>query len=236
MALPDGVESLRLHHFPATRSARAKWALHETVGDAFSLARVDLYAGEQRRPEFLALNPNHAVPTLEIAFSAGRRLNLFESVAIVLWLAETVPAAGLTPSDPRERAEALQMAVFGAAHVDMILWEIRVHEHLLPPAERDERAIARARRKFETEIEPQLEARLAAGPFICGERFTLADIVIGYDVFWARGYRLARSAVFKAYLDRLSARPGWRAAFSDIGEFRLQPPEPGERKAQASDG
>src|SRR5215468_3262179 len=65
------IESLRLHHFPATRSARAKWILYETVGDAFETVVVDLYRRAQYRPEFLLLNPNHNVPVLEICWASG---------------------------------------------------------------------------------------------------------------------------------------------------------------------
>ena len=56
-AEPLQIESLRLYHFPATRSARAKWILYETVGDAFETVVIDLYKRAQYRPGFLLLNP-----------------------------------------------------------------------------------------------------------------------------------------------------------------------------------
>jgi hypothetical protein len=52
-AEPLQIESLRLYHFPATRSARAKWILYETVGDAFETVVIDLYKRAQYRPEFI---------------------------------------------------------------------------------------------------------------------------------------------------------------------------------------
>ena len=73
------IESLRLHHFPATRSARAKWILYETVGDAFETVVVDLYRRAQYRPEFLLLNPNHNVPVLEICWASGETTTMLES-------------------------------------------------------------------------------------------------------------------------------------------------------------
>src|SRR5262249_29052863 len=75
------IESLRLHHFPATRSARAKWILYETVGDAFETVVVDLYRRAQYRPEFLLLNPNHNVPVLEICWASGETTTMLESAA-----------------------------------------------------------------------------------------------------------------------------------------------------------
>jgi glutathione S-transferase len=63
---------LTLHHYPASRSARAKWMLHEVVGNNFEVSRVALYDGAQYSDEFLRLNPNH-VPVLEITWDNGIR-------------------------------------------------------------------------------------------------------------------------------------------------------------------
>ena len=47
------IQKLKLYHFPATRSARVRWALHETVGDDFEVQNVQLYSGEQYREDYL---------------------------------------------------------------------------------------------------------------------------------------------------------------------------------------
>ena len=65
------IRNLKLYHYPASRSARVKWALHEVVGDAFELERVSLYDAVQYGEAFLALNPNHNVPVLEITREDG---------------------------------------------------------------------------------------------------------------------------------------------------------------------
>jgi len=77
------------------------------------------------------------------------------------------------------------MLHFGSSSMDMMLWQIRVHEHLLPERQRDARTIKRYRHKLVTEVEPQLKARLDAAPYICGEDFTAADCIIGHNVIWA---------------------------------------------------
>jgi glutathione S-transferase len=102
---------------------------------------------------------------------------------------------------------------------------VRIHEHVLPQSERDPRTIARYRAKFEREIEPQLIARLEKTPFICGEEFSAADIMIGHNVGWARGYGMCRQEVFKAYQSRLSRRPAFLAAFADARTFKPEPPQ-----------
>jgi glutathione S-transferase len=111
------------------------------------------------------------------------------------------------------------MLQFGGTAMDLVLWQIRIHEHVLPAAERDARTVTRYRNKFAAEIEPQLAQRLAHAPFICGEAFSAADCIVGHSVFWARGYGLCRDDVFRGYLSRLSKRPAFVAAFADAREF-----------------
>ena len=223
-----GIRALTLYHYPATRSARVKWILHETVGDGFETVATDLYAGVQYSEAFMAKNPNHNVPVLDIAFIDGSHMTMLESAAMVAFLADAYPEQTLAPAPgpSRERADYLQMLQFGAVTLDMMLWQIRIHEHVLPRVERDERTAQRYRQKFITEIEPQLAARLESGGYICGDTFTAADCVIGHDVTWARGYGLCQNELFRAYLSRVSKRPAFRAAFADAGSFNPQPPKP----------
>jgi len=220
------IRHLKLHHFPASRSARVKWALHEVVGDAFELERVPLYDGVQYGEAFLALNPNHNVPVLEITWEDGRPQRMLESAAIVEFLADAYPEKGLAPSPGASaaRADYLQMLHFGGTWIDMMLWQVRIHEDVLRETESDPRTVARYRRKFSSEVEPQLAARLTAGPFICGEHFTAADCVVAHDVIWARGYGLCQDELFRQYISRVSKRPAFVAAFADAREFQRRVP------------
>ncbi len=219
-------KKLLLHHFPGSRSTRVRWALHETVGDDFELHRVDLYGGEQYAPEYLASNPNHNVPVLEITFAGGATHCMLESVAMVEWLVDAFPEKQLAPAIELSaaRADYLQMLHFGGSWMDMMLWQIRVHEHILPSDQVDQRTIDRYRKKFVREVEPQLLARLQSRPFVCGKQFSGADIVIGHNVVWARAYQLCEDPVFEAYLLRLGERPAFQLAFSDINEFQAEVP------------
>jgi len=218
------IERLKLYHYPASRSARVKWALHEVVGNDFAVEKVALYDAGLFTPEFLSLNPNHCVPVLEIAWSDGSLQHMLESTAIVAFLADAYPDAALAPAPAasRERADYLQMLQFGGGSMDMMLWHVRIHEHVLPAAERDPRTVARYRSKFVAEVEPQLAKRLARAPFICGDTFTAADCVVGHSVFWARGYGLCKDDVFRNYVSRLAKRPAFLAAFADAREFSAE--------------
>jgi glutathione S-transferase len=225
----------KLYHFPATRSARVKWMLHEVVGDDFEIEVVQLYQGKQYAPAYLALNPNHCVPLLEIRFADDSTMHMLESGAMVAWLADVFPDKQLSPPPEacsRRRAEYLQMLHFGASWMDMMLWQVRIHEHLLPEAERDPHTIERYRAKFTAEVEPQLAGRLSRMAFVCGDEFSAADCVIGHNVMWARGYGLCCDEPFRGYLSRLSKRPAFIKAFADARDFELTAPGGTEKSAK----
>ena len=217
---------IKLYHFPFSRSARVKWLLHELRGDDFEVEVLALYQGQQYQPEQLRRNPNHAVPVLEITQADGSLFTMIESGAMIALLADLYPGQNLAPPATgfsAARADYLQMLHFGASWVDSILWQLRLHQDLFPPTERDERTIKRYLDKFATEIEPQLEARLARGGYICGAGFTAADCIAGHNVMWAQLYGLCGDRVFAGYLDRLAARPAYQRAFADRDQFSRSP-------------
>jgi glutathione S-transferase len=117
------------------------------------------------------------------------------------------------------------MLSFGTSSMDMMLWQIRIHEHILPTYQRDARTVRRYRNKFALEVEPQLKSRLSQTAFVCGEKFTAADCVIGHNVLWAQAYALCSDAVFTQYIARLSQRPAFARAFADLNQFVLALPE-----------
>jgi glutathione S-transferase len=221
------IRNLKLFHYPATRSARVKWILHEVVGDAFEVEKVDLYAAAQYSAEFLQMNPNHGVPALQITWDNGVIQNMIESAAMVAFLADAYPDASLAPQPGQspERADYLQMLHFGSTWMDMMLWQVRIHEHVLPVAERDSGTIARYRKKFVDEVEPQIAQRLDRAAYICGDKFTAADCVVGHSVMWARGYGLCQNDVFRRYISTLSKRPAFVHAFSDAKQFVPEVPQ-----------
>lgn len=218
------IQEIKLWHYPATRSARVKWALHETWGDDFAVQPIALFEQEQLTPAYLALNPNHNVPMLELTMADGTQHTMLESAAMIEFLVDAYPDKKLAPPAGAlspARADYLQMLHFGSTWMDMMLWQIRLQEHLLPENLRDEKVIRYYRAKFTKEVEPQVLARLSVQPYICGFAFSGADIVMGHNVFWAQFYGLAQGEVFDAYLKRLGERPAFQKAFADLGSERL---------------
>jgi len=165
---------LKLYHFPATRSARVKWLLHELLDDNFDVEVVPLYEGVQYSPDYLQKNPNHNVPVLEITLETGERHIMLESGAMVSLLADLFPEKGLAPvPEPFSlaRVDYLQMLHYGTSWMDMMLWQIRIHSHLLG-RDGDEKTVARYNHKFTQEVEPQLIDRLEKTGYICGDKFS----------------------------------------------------------------
>lgn len=220
--------NIKLYHYPASRSARVKWLLHETVDNNFDVEVVALYDGLQYDEAYLHKNPNHAVPVLELTLPGGDRKTMFESGAIISFLADCFPDKNLAPAADQgsfERADYLQMLHFGSTWMDMMLWQIRIHNDILPAAQQHQPTLDRYRQKIASEVEPQLIARLQQSPYICGESFTAADCVMLHNVMWAKTYGLCTDKVFSRYLSQLSKRPAFVQAFSDAHKFEARVPE-----------
>ncbi|GHB01209.1 glutathione S-transferase [Algimonas arctica] len=185
------------------------------------LIRVDLMKGEGMAPKFLSLNPNHAVPVLHLKYTDGREQTLFESGAMILHLADLYPDARLSPppSDPVARGDYLQMVAFNAAHLDTILWNIRLNRDLFPKQMRSETIVAFNMAKLQNEIVPQLNARLFDQDWICGPQFSAADCIMAQNIGWMRSYGVAKDGPVQDYAKRLKARPSWQAAYADAHEF-----------------
>lgn len=215
------IKSLKLYHYPLTRSVRVKWILHETVGENFETENVAVIKGAMMAPEMLAKNPNHNLPMLDITWQDGSVQTMLESGAMVMWLADVYPEKNLAPKVDalRERSDYLQMIQFGASWMDMALWQIRLHQDLLPGSLKQPSVVQMNKSKIADEIAPQLEARLSSHDFICGDWFSAADCIIGHNVRWAQAYGICLSNPLKNYIRRLSERPAYQAAYADSDQF-----------------
>lgn len=214
------IEQATLYHYPLSRSVRVRMLLLE-LGIPHDLIRVDLLKGEGMSPKFLALNPNHAVPVLQLKYTDGQEQTLHESGAMILHLADLYPDAGLAPSvtDPIARGDYLQMIAFNASQIDTILWNIRLHQDLFPKPVRSPATVEFNKSKLQNEIIPQLEARLSQHDWICGDTFTAADCIMAQNVGWMRAYGIGHDGPVHDYAKRLQARPTWREAYADASEF-----------------
>ncbi|MCB9549308.1 MAG: glutathione S-transferase family protein [Myxococcales bacterium] len=199
---------LTVYGLKRSRSTRALWALEE-AGLPYDFRRLDARAGEHRQPDFLALNPGGKVPVL-----VDGDFVLSESGAIVTWVAEQVPALGLVPAaGTRARALYDQWLHFALTELEQPLWVAAKHTFVLPEKLRVPAVIPVCAKEFGRAAQV-LAQGLGDRPFLLGDAFTMADLVVGHTLAWAvrqQGLPLDAPAV-AAYAERLWARPAFARA------------------------
>ena len=213
-------DPLTLFGCPNTRSLRAAWALEE-AGAPYHYHAVDLFRGEGRKPPLSELNPAGKVPLLLTPDGP-----ISESGAILIWIAERFPAAGLLagPDQPTLRAQTLQWSFFMLSELEQPLWTLAKHRFALPAAHRRPELAPTARWEFERAA-ALLAARLAGREVLVGERFGIADILACHTLAWARSTRLELGATtLEDYLERHWSRPAAARAREREGKLPRSKP------------
>ena len=173
---------IKLFYSPGSVSLASHIALEE-AGAAYEAVKVDTAAGDQRKPEYLAINPKGRVPAVATGQGA-----LTETLAILAWVAETHPQAGLLPSDPWARAQAHAFNSYLASTVHV------AHAHGRRGARwaDEESSYADMRRKVPQTMAAcfqLIEDELLAGPFVLGEAFSVCDAYLFTVARWLEGRR-----------------------------------------------
>ena len=188
-------QPITLFHSPQTRSSGAL-ALLEELKAPYRLHVLNMKAGEQRQPAFLAVNPMGKVP----AILHGDAL-VTEQVAIGIYLADLFPEAGLAPPigdalrGPYLRWYIFYAACFEPAMVDKALKREPGDPRMVPYGD------------LTTTLDA-LITQLNKGPWMLGDRFTASDVLWGTALTWMTGFGLLEAvAPIKAYVDRWNARP-----------------------------
>ncbi|KGM57803.1 glutathione S-transferase [Lysobacter arseniciresistens ZS79] len=199
--------AITLYHHPHSRSAGARVLLEE-LGVDYRIELVNLQAGEQRRPEFLALNPMGKLPTL-----VDGDVVVTEQAAVYLYLADRFPEAGLAPAigDALRGPYLRWMVFYGSCFEPAVVDRSMKREGADPstsPYGDYERMLA------------TLEAQLARGPWILGERFSAADVLWAAALNWTTQFGLVpKSDVIAAYIERATARPAFKRAAEKDAEL-----------------
>jgi glutathione S-transferase len=192
---------MKLYEFGPTRSIRVRWTLQE-LGVDFEPIRVNLLAGENRRPEFLKINPAGKIPVL-----VDGDLVLTESVAIVLYLAEKYSHKGLLPAGVNERAQVNRWLLFAATELEQPLWRISRHTALYPEERRLPGDVILASGEFK-EMASVLENHMQGRQFVAGDKVSVADLVMAYTLDWGNEDKLLDGCPqLLAYMERMYARP-----------------------------
>lgn len=199
--------TLTLYVSPGACSLASHIALRE-AGAEFDLRIMDFKSAQQRQPDYLALNPKGRVPAL-----ATDRGVLTETPAILLWIAQTYPDAGLIPQDPWDLAKVQELNAFICAtlHVNHAhkmrgsRWADRPESHADMAAKVPETVAA----SFD-----HIERNVFQGPWVMGERFGIADAYLFTVARWIERDDIdpARFPKVIAHRERMEARPAVKAA------------------------
>ncbi|WFU72017.1 glutathione S-transferase family protein [Bradyrhizobium sp. CB2312] len=189
---------ITLYYSPQSRATGTRVLLEE-LGAPYDLHVFNMKAGEQRQPAYLAINPLGKVP----AVKHGEAL-VTEQVAITIYLADLFPQAGLTPalSDPLRGPYLRWIAYYGASFEPALIDKFMQRE----PAPITQSPYA----DYDTMLGP-LEAQLAKGPYLLGERMTAADVLWGIAFSWTMMFGIVpKKDVFVRYAERMTSRPAFQ--------------------------
>jgi glutathione S-transferase len=193
--------NLTLYHAAPSRSSVTRWMLEE-VGEPYDIHLLSLSRGENRTPGYLAINPMGKVPALRHG-----DVVITESAAICTYLADEFPHAKLNVpvGDPR-RGVYLKWLFFGPSCIEPAIMDRAF------PRKEEARRSALGYGDVDTVMDVVTKA-VAKGPYIMGEQFTAADVVIGSGLRWGMMFKLLpERPEFTAYVGRLAARPALQRA------------------------
>lgn len=186
---------------PMSRGQIARWALHEADADY----DTELIEWEAKPAALTSANPMGKVPTL-IHHHGDHTHTITEAAAICAYLADAERGSELAPR-PHERADYYRAMFFAAGPVEQAVtakamgWEVPKDREMMVGFGNYDRAV-------ET-----LAMLVSEHDYICGDRFTMADVYVGSQVDWGLQFKsLPERTEFSAYAERLRGRDAYKAA------------------------
>jgi glutathione S-transferase len=195
------MSNLTLYHAAPSRSSIALWMLEE-VGEPFDIHLLSFKKGETRAADYLKINPMGKVPALKHGDAI-----ITEVAAICTYLADAFPKAKLNVpvGDPR-RGPYLKWLFFGPTCVEAAIMDRSFPRAGEPPRQAlgygDHEAVMNV-----------LSQAVQSGPYLMGEQFTAADVVIGSGLRWGMMFKgIPERPEFVAYAGRVAERPAAKRA------------------------
>ena len=203
---------MKLHIAPPSPRAIKVVALKNNLGLPCDIHVLDFSKGDHMTPEFSALNPNKLMPVLE-----DDGFVLWESNAILQYLAAKKPERGLWPSDPKRQSDVLRWMSWEAAHWAPNGCSILIRENLLKRifggGDPDPAEIARGQSEFHR-FGGVLDGCLTGRKWLAGDDLTIADYSVGAWMAVAQlaQYPLAKYTEINRWYSALASQPGWKEA------------------------
>ncbi|GGC41081.1 thiol:disulfide oxidoreductase [Siccirubricoccus deserti] len=215
-AAPEGRKPIEVWTWPTPNGHKVHILLEE-LGLPYTVVPVNIGAGDQFKPEFLAITPNHRIPAIvDPEGPEGTRFTLFESAAIMIYLAEKTGST-LLPANPAARYHCLQWLMFQMGGVGPMFGQYNhfanyAAEKLPYAIERYTNEVARLHRV--------LDKRLSASPYLAGPEYSIADIA---TFPWIRnperrGIDLAHYPAVRRWHDTIAARPAVQRGVAVLSE------------------
>ena len=202
---------LTLYHIAPSRSSIVLWMLEE-IGEPYDIHLLSMKRGTNREPAYLAVNPMGKVPALKHGDTI-----ITECAAICTYLADAFPKAGLNiPIGDAKRGPYLKWLFFGPG-----VLEPAVMDRAFPRSGEPPRA-ALGYGEFDTAMNVVAKA-VTHGPFLMGDKFTAADVVIGSNLRWGTIFKMIpERKEFTDYVARFSDRPAAKRAEAKDAELAKQ--------------
>lgn len=192
---------LTLYHASPSRSSVVLWMLEE-LGEPYAIKLLRLSNGDNLKPDYLAVNPMGKVPALD-----HKGTVITELAAICTYLADEFPAKKLNvPVGTPRRGIYLKWLFFGPGCL-----EAAVIDRAAPRKEEARRAML-GYGDFDTTMNVLAKA-VEKGPWLMGEQFTAADVVLGANIRWGMVFKMIpERKEFTDYAARIAARPAAQRA------------------------
>lgn len=192
-------EPLHFYTNPMSRGQIVRWMLEE-IGVPYD-THILTYEDGMKSPDYLAINPMGKVPAI---VHAGKVVT--ECAAICAYLADAFPDAELAPATD-DRADYYRWLFFAAGPVEAAVTNRSLGVVLEP-----DRARMVGYGTYDLTIDT-LEGAVTGRPYLCGDRFTAADVYVGSQIDWGLQFgTIPDRPAFAAYAERLRARDAYRRA------------------------
>jgi len=202
----------------------------EETGLEYRVHPIDIGAGEQFKPEFLAISPNNKIPAMvDQRGPGGKRLALAESGAMLFYLASKT--GRFLPQDERGRWEVMQWVMFQMGHIGPMLGQ--AHHFLQYAPEKIEYAMNRYRNEA-NRLYGVVDRQLEKNEWVAGGEYTIADMSI---MPWLRfperqGVNIDDYPRLRKWRDRIAARPAVKKALEVLADRRRATPSFSKEQAE----
>jgi len=206
--------TIKLHAFPLSpRAFKVLFTAHQ-LGIAYEFVLVNFATQDQKKPGFTAMNPNQRMPVLD-----HDGYHLWESNAIVQYLASLKPESGYLPADLKQRMDAVKWQFWESAHWDpacaILVWE-RFVKGMFGRGEPDPVEVEKGLAQFHRAAKV-LDAHLKGRKFLCGDHLSVADFSVAAALIMAEKaqFPLEEYGEIRRWYAGLSALPAWQKTLAD---------------------